>query len=42
MVILITIIDILLDKTVDRVKDLIMRNRWQNIDGVTNVKISSG
>ena len=42
MVSLITIIHIFLDKDIDRVKDLIMSNCWQNIDGVTDVRISSG
>ena len=41
MIFLITIMHIFLVKAIDCVKDLITRNRWQNLAGVTDVKTSS-
>ena len=41
MVFLITIMQIFLVKAIDCVKDLITRNRWQNLASLTDVKTSS-
>ena len=41
MVFLIAFMHIFLIESIDCVKDLITRNRWQNLAGVTDIKTSS-